>query len=462
MMIPLTKASSFMLVTTTAMTIYKNKLDSPGQPTKYPLPFPDREQQRSPLWTRWARPLRNWLYNQKHDDIYLCREDGRIDYLGVGNEGDVENQAQLGHLSCDVDAAFDILDIGHEGGDLLLAAGNTGDGGLFVQKARDQPRCVQKFMNWSPVTDSVIVKPPPSPTAIADNIIGDRLFVCSASSFGRGAVVELRHGIEAQVGLLIFLEELSGARDIWILPDSANGGVFMLTSDPVSSTILYLPANFSEEISAIDESDCGLEPNSPTLTAGYVLSGSLIQVTDKAILIGTTNDSQTRSRHELGPDENITVAAMHSPASLIVIAIRTHQGMHIQSKRITPVDIGVQVSDIGPTIDLDYEPVCMTIQNLDIGTLAFVGSGDGKVRVYNIDGNAKFLLDMSVTVDNDDDISKAIDSLAMVANTTQPPNKAVLLCGLRSGFLIMFDVSTDADNVDSPLGMALPTKTFGL
>lgn len=462
MMIPLTKASSFMLVTTTAMTIYKNKLDSPGQPTKYPLPFPDREQQRSPLWTRWARPLRNWLYNQKHDDIYLCREDGRIDYLGVGNEGDVENQAQLGHLSCDVDAAFDILDIGHEGGDLLLAAGNTGDGGLFVQKARDQPRCVQKFMNWSPVTDSVIVKPPPSPTAVTDNIIGDRLFVCSASSFGRGAVVELRHGIEAQVGLLIFLEELSGARDIWILPDSANGGVFMLTSDPVSSTILYLPANFSEEISAIDESDCGLEPNSPTLAAGYVLSGSLIQVTDKAILIGTTNDSQTRSRHELGPDENITVAAMHSPASLIVIAIRTHQGMHIQSKRITPVDIGVQLSDIGPTIDLDYEPVCMTIQNLDIGTLAFVGSGDGKVRVYNIDGNAKFLLDMSVTVDNDDDISKAIDSLAMVANTTQPPNKAVLLCGLRSGFLIMFDVSTDADNVDSPLGMALPTKTFGL
>ncbi|KAL4871608.1 hypothetical protein BDV12DRAFT_164059 [Aspergillus spectabilis] len=453
MMIPLTKASSFMLVTTTSMTIYKNKLDFPGQPNKYPLPVPDRDQQRSPLWTRWARPLRTWLHNQKHDDIYLCREDGRIDYLGIGNEGEVENQAQLGHLFCDVDAAFDILDIGHEGGDLLLAAGNTGDGGLYVQKARDQPRCVQKFMNWSPITDSVIVKPPPSPTTATDNITGDRLFVCSASSYGRGAVIELRHGFEAQIGLVISLEELSGARDIWIMPDSINGGVYMLTTDPVSSTVLYLPANFGEEISAIDETVCGLDPNAPTLAAGYIDPGTLIQVTDRAIIVGATTESQPHFLSKLASGQSVAAAAVHGQLPLIVTAIRTQQQVHIHVRRVTSVEADLQLSNISSPFEIHYEPVCMMIEKLDIGIVVFVGSGDGRVRVYRIDENVNLLLDVPVTVEDDDDISKAIDGLAIIVHTTQPLNKATLLCGLRSGFLIMFDISINTDNGDSPLAM---------
>ncbi|KAL3478770.1 mono-functional DNA-alkylating methyl methanesulfonate N-term-domain-containing protein [Aspergillus californicus] len=456
MVVPLTKASSFMLVTTDSMTIYKNKLDHPRAPNRYPLPIPDRGQQRWPLWTRWARPLRNWLYNQKHDDIYLCREDGRIDYLGINNEGEVEQQAQLGHLFCDVDAAFDILDIGHEGGDLLLAAGSTGDGGLFVQKARDQPRCVQKFMNWSPVTDSVIVKPPQSPTAARDDITGNRLFVCSASSFGRAAVVELRHGIEAQIGLLISLEGLSGAGGIWVLPDSSDGGVFMLTSDPVSSTILYLPADFGEEISAVDEADCGLDPNAPTLAAGFIGPGTLIQITDRAILVGATNGPQPCIRSDLGTGETVVAAAVYAPTSLVVTAIRTQRGMHVHLKTIVLVDNAIGLSDTIPPFQIDYEPLCMTVEELRLGTLIFIGAGDGRVRVYHINDGFKQMLEISVALDNDEDISKAIDSLGMIANAADCPqsmNKATLLCGLRSGFVVMFDITVNADNVDSPLGM---------
>ncbi|KAL4985547.1 mono-functional DNA-alkylating methyl methanesulfonate N-term-domain-containing protein [Aspergillus falconensis] len=451
MLIPLTKASSFMLVTTTTMTVYRNKLDLPGPPIKYPIPVPDREQKKSPLWTRWARPLRNAVYNQMHDDIYLCREDGRIDYLGVGNEGEVENQIQLGYLFCDVDAAFDILDIGYEGGDLLLAAGNTGDGGLFVQKARDQPRCVQKFMNWSPVTDSVIIKPPLSHGMATDCVVGDRLFVCSASSFGRGAVVELRHGIEAQIGLLISLEEISGARDIWILPDSINGGVLLLTSDPVSSTFLYLPAGFTEEISAIDEAACGLDPNSPTLAAGYIEPGTLVQVTDKAIFMGATTDSQPLSRSDLDIGQSVAAAAVHGPTSLVLTAIRIQQELQIHSKKITQVGTDFQLSEVIPPFSIDYEPICMAVENLDIGILVFIGSGDGRVRVYRIDDSVKLLFDVPVRVENGDDISKAIDSLAVIAHTRGALNKSILLCGLRSGYLIIFDISVDARKVDAPL-----------
>ncbi|KAL2871075.1 protein thtA [Aspergillus lucknowensis] len=452
MLVPLTKASSFILVTTTSMTVYKNKLDPRIDPTKYPLPALGREPQRSPLWTRWARPLRNWVYNQKHDDIYLCREDGLICYLGIGNEGEVQNQSQLGHLYCDVDAAFDILDTGYEGGDLLLAAGNTGDGGLFVQKARDEPRCVQKFMNWSPVTDSVIVKPPAGSTARTDEITGDRFFVCSASSFGRGAMVELRYGIEAQIGLLISLEELSGARDIWILPDSANGGVFVLTSDPVSSTILYLPANFEEEISAVDEADCGLDLNSPTLAAGYIESGSLVQVTDNAISIGATNEAKSRFCSDLDPGQSVAVAAVHGAKSLIVAAIRTHQDVHVHVKQISPGGTDLGLSDVVPPFEVHYEPVYIMIEDLPIGTLIFIGTGDGRLLIYDISDDIRLLLDIVVTVENDDDISKAIDGLAMIAHASETPlNTATLLCGLRGGFLVMFSVTINVDSADSPL-----------
>ncbi|KAL2822566.1 mono-functional DNA-alkylating methyl methanesulfonate N-term-domain-containing protein [Aspergillus granulosus] len=455
MLIPLTKASSFMLVTTTSMIVYENKLDSRIDPMRYPLTVSGREPQKSPLWTRWARPLRYQTYNQKHDDIYLCREDGAVCYLNIGPEGQINNQAQLGRLLCDVDAAFDILDIGYKGSDLLLAAGNTGDGGLFVLTAREQPKCVQKFMNWSPVTDSVLVKPPLSPDAKADDVTGDRLFVCSASSFGRGAVVELRHGIEAQIGLLISLEGLSGAEDIWILPDSTDGGVFMLTSDPMSSTILYLPANFDEEISAIDEAECGLDLNAPTLAAGYMDSGSLIQVTNKAILVGGTTESRPNFRSDLDPDESIAVAAVHGPASLVIAAVRTHQDIHIHVKKITSSDANSTLSDIVPPFEIHCEPICMLIEDFPIGTLIIIGTGDGRLLVYRLgdsDG-VKHLLDIAVTVeDGDDDISKAINSLAIITNAPEiSSHTAVLLCGLRSGFLVMFNVTMNDDRADSPI-----------
>ncbi|KAL4911285.1 hypothetical protein BDW74DRAFT_142708 [Aspergillus multicolor] len=453
MLIPLTKASSFMLVNTTTITVYRNKLDLPGPPTRYPLPIPDHEQQRSPLWTRWARPLRLAEYNQNHDDIYLCREDGRIDYLGVGSEGELENQSPLGHLLCDVDAAFDILDIGYDGDDLLLAAGNTGNGGLFVQRARDQPRCVQRFMNWSPVTDSVLVKPPSGPNSSTDRVVGDRLFVCSASSYGRGAVIELRHGVEAQVELLISLEELSGTRDIWILPETVNGGVIMLTSDPMSSTFLYLPADSSEEISAIGEAECGLDTNSSTLAAGYIESGNLVQITDRAILMGATTDLQPRSRFDLGIGQSIAAAAVHGPASLVITAIRYHEELRLHSKKISQVNSALQITDDIPPLKIEYEPVCMTIQQLEIGLIVFVGSGDGRIRVYCLGDDVKLILDVFVTVETDDDISKAIDSLAIIADTRGPMNKATLLCGLRSGFLIVFDISMNAVKFESPLEM---------
>ncbi|PYH41402.1 protein thtA [Aspergillus saccharolyticus JOP 1030-1] len=443
MLIPLTKTSSFVLVTTTSMVIYQDKLDPRRQPTRYPLPVPDRESQRQPLWTRWARPLRNWLYNQKHDDIYLCREDGRVFYLSVGNEGEVENQTHLGQLCCDVDAAFDILDIGYEGGDLLLAAGTTGDGGLFVQKARDHPRCVQRFMNWTPVTDSVIVR---DDNASNSGVPGDRFFVCSASSYARGAVVELRHGIEAQSGLVVSLEELSSTADIWIMSDSMNGGIFILTTDPVSTVLLYLAADYMEEISAIDEKESGLDYGTQTLAAGCTDTGAIIQVTDKAIHIGATSDLWSCYRHEYGPEHHIVVAAVNGSSLLVAAAVRTSHEVHLHLKRLNFGSGQAQLQDVGPALLICYSPVCMSIETLDLCTYVFIGTGNGKILVYRVTDTVSLMSEITIKVEGPDDISKAIDSLAMITTTGSGlSNHYTLLCGLRSGILIPFEVMIDSE-----------------
>ncbi|PWY82939.1 hypothetical protein BO70DRAFT_361857 [Aspergillus heteromorphus CBS 117.55] len=449
MLIPLTKTSSFMLVTTTSMAVYQNKLDPQRHPSRYPLPVLERESQKSPLWTRWARPLRNWQYNQKHDDIYLCREDGEIIYLGIGSEGELENQTHLGQLCCDVDAAFDILDIGYEGGDLLFAAGTTGDGGLFVQKARDHPRCVQKFMNWTPVTDSVVVR---NESALASDIAGDRFFVCSASSFSRGAVVELRHGVEAQTGLIIGLDEESGTRDIWAMADSLNGGVFVLTSDPMSSLLLYLPANFGEELCAIDEADSGLDFSTQTLAAGCTGSGAIIQITDKAIHVGSTPESPG-DRLDLGPGQSIAVAAVDGATSVIAIAVRTQQEVHLHLRRLDTNGGQPQLLDIGPPLSIPYEPVCMSIEHLDSSSFVFVGTGNGKVLVYRIADTVSFLTEATVVVANQDDLSKAIDSIAVISGAGEDRQTAhTVLCGLRSGILAPFDLVLEKDSA-SPIAL---------
>ncbi|GAB1204017.1 hypothetical protein APSETT445_002666 [Aspergillus pseudonomiae] len=388
-----------------------------------------------------------------HDDIYLCREDGQISYLGIGNEGEVENQAHLGQLCCDVDAAFDILHFGNEGGDLLVAAGNTGDGGLFVQKARDHPRCVQRFMNWSPVTDSVLVKSRNQQMPLSADVASDRLFVCSTSSFEQGAIVELRHGIEAQIGLVVSLEGLSGTRDIWTMPTGTSGGVIVLTSDPMSSVLLDLPADFEEEICAIDEADSGLDCGTQTLAAGSTDIGVIIQVTERAIHLGATSESMRSSRFEFGYDQSITAAAVNVSASLIVAAVRDQGGLHLHAKRLTPSGDQVALIDVGEPLRMHFEPVCISVITFDFGSLICVGAGNGKIFLYIIENESiTFVSEKTMDVAYNGDISKAIDSLAIVNKVENGPlKKFVLLCGLRSGILLPLGVTFDSVNAVSSI-----------
>lgn len=462
-LVPLTKATSFMLITSTSMVVFRNVLDArmKGPSSRYPIRSPERDSRLSPLWTRWARPYRNWVYNQQHDDIYLCREDGWLFYLEIGNKGEIEHQSHLGQLGCDVDAAFDIIDFDFEGGDLLLAAGNMGEGGLFIQRAREHPKCVQKFLNWSPVLDAVVV-PPPSQSASQtgevtrnDKTSNDRLYVCSGSTTGRGAIVELRYGIEARIGLVIPLEDLSSSRYIWTMPDYVDGGTYLLTSDPVSSTLLYLPRDTGEEIYAMDDSDSALDFSSQTLAAGYTTTGIVTQVTNSSIRLSAPREPNLNYVFNYETDQTVVASAIHHKHALVVTATRSPQAMQVHVGRILSTDNTLQIEPVGQPVHTSHEPVSVLIEDIESDVYVFIGTSDGHLLSYRVEQEGLSQLgDYAINLSGDD-VSRAIESIARVIAAGDSSQKSsTLFCGLRSGVLVPFSIKTEETENGAPIGMS--------
>ncbi|KAJ5084680.1 hypothetical protein NUU61_009259 [Penicillium alfredii] len=444
MVVPLTKESAFLLITPTSMIVYQTH--DLTTPKRYPSILPDTQPDRAGLWTRWARPSRNLMYSKHYDGIYLCREDGWIYYLEFGNEAELESQTSLGQLECGVDNAFDVLDVGHEGADFILAAGETGDGGLFIQEARDQPKCVQRFLNWAPMLDAVVV-----PSEIYDpsekDIAHDRLFVCSASTSGCGSITELRHGIEAQVGVTAPLGDLLSIRDMWAMTNDVNGGIYVLLSHPMSSVLLFMNPDLEDGISALDEEETGLD-TAQTLAAGCTPSGVIVQVTEKAIHLFVPHQLSSNTRVQYEPRDAIITAAVDGPGSLVVSAFRRCNEMSLHFARIDPIGETVGISKFGEPLNIDKEPICLLIQAFGDGVFVFMGTGKGTLLIFYIENDtATFLIDVKISIDVADDISLAIESLAVIRTASGGSLRAILFCGLRSGILVPFEIDFNASSI---------------
>ncbi|KAJ5758040.1 uncharacterized protein N7511_006734 [Penicillium nucicola] len=443
MIVPLAKESSFLLITTTSMAMYTPH--SLNRPMRYPAIIPDSDASQIGLWTRWARPSRNWLYSQRYDGIFLCREDGWIYYLEFGNEGELETQTSLGQLHCDVDTAFDVLDMGHEGGDFILAAGSHGDGGLFVQEARDHPRCVQRFLNWAPVTDAVVL-PSYSQYPLKTDQDQDRLFVCSSSSpSGNGGITELRYGVEAQVGVEISLDRFSNIRDMWAMANETTGEIYLMIADPMTSLLLHTTYNLEDGISAV-EHGTALDPGDTfTLATGSTQSGIIVQVTAKAITLLKTDDPLSTQSIPHNPSYAVTTATVDKANSLIIMTVEDSKGIYLHLSKIVE-DKEHPLDHLLNPISLQKTPISILYQSWGMTALIFLGTGDGDVLVYHVSNgtlSVSQVASVSISVNVEDDISRAIDSLAIVRNSAGNENSLMLFCGLRSGILVPFDIEVN-------------------
>lgn len=449
MVIPLAKESSYLLVTTNSMAMYTPNSSSP--PMRYPPIIPDAESSQAGLWTRWARPSRNWMYSQRYDGIFLCHENGWIYYLEFGNDGELETQTSLGQLHCAVDMAFDVLDMGHEGGDFILAAGSQGDGGLFVQEARDRPRCVQRFLNWAPVPDAVVI-PSDSPgpnRKLHPAYAQDRIFVCSTSASGNGAITELRNGIEAQIGVSVELSGLSSIRDMWAMSLGYNDSIYLAVSDPLSSFLLHTTPDMRNGINAI-EYGTGLE-NEQILAMGCTPSGIIVRVTEQAVQLFVPDDPSPNTFVDHDASGIITAATVNGPRSTVVIATRNKEGNFLHLLRIVKTSGRVFVSDdVDAPYPLPEEPICISHHNWDGVEFVFLGTGNGTVLSFEFSSRTEGLerhADTHISLGASEDKSKAIESLAVVKTLSDDKVHAFLLCGLRGGILVPFEIDMNAVTV---------------
>lgn len=448
-LVPLKKAASFMLIASSSITIYNNVTD-PSQarkrPRRYPIKVSGRDPHRSLLWTQWARPVRNWIYSQNQDGIYLCREDSKILYVEIENQGEVNLQHDLGKLDCDIDTGFAILDRGFEGGDLLVAAGNMSDGGVFVEDARQPPRCIQTIPNWAPVLDSVILgsqeREYNSQNRQAD-FFGDRIFACSGPTFGHGAVTELRRGLEAQIGLMIEQEESSSILNLWAIPDALSGGTLFFSSTPDSSSVLFMPEDAQGEVFAMDEESSGADLSSQTLVAGSTPEGVIIQVTSSSINLAVLGESNPRLSENCQTGEQIITATAAGKLSLLAVAVRKDDAVHIGIGKVGLFDKSLQFSAIGQPLALSCEPICLSIETLGSVPVLFIGTSEGKVLATYIDSESGLgsLYEQDIVLEKDSNESKTCESLALISTARHGRGGGPkLFCGLRSGNVVVFDI----------------------
>ncbi|OKL59370.1 hypothetical protein UA08_05403 [Talaromyces atroroseus] len=462
LLIPLTKSTSFLLVTPLSIVACKNCSNAESRF----LSILEFDTTPPFIWAKWARPYRHAAYDKLHDDIYLCREDGDLSYVQLSNDCLLEASDSVGQLDCDVDCAFDTIDFSHpgHGGDLLVAAGNTGHGGLFIQIARQSPMCVQKFVNWAPVFDAVIV-PQLHPKAhhsqdITKDVRDDlHLYVSSASSNNTGAVYEFRHGYEAQIGMIVPLDDFASARSVWAIPDLTGEGTYFFISDPVSSALLHLSQD-GEEIYAVDDSDSPLDLSAQTLAAGYTSTAILVQITPSSVRLTVLGKPRLNFVSDFQIDQTVLVATVNEELGLVATVMKFDEKIGLQVGRILSSDDSLGIDYLGEMVNVEHEPISILVERVKNISYVIVGSSDGHLAYYRVDQDGVVLLGRYTLELNGDHISKAIESIAVVGWIDT--NKAAMYCGLRSGLLVSMDMVFDSENPNDPISIKQrPDKRFG-
>lgn len=143
LLIPLKVRSSFLLISEESITWYTDILTGSPMPVLCPVSIdPPSDLHHGiyfPLWASWYRAPRWNQSVQDKDHIYLVREDGVIRFLEIDEDG-VSGNMNVGNLDCNAGNAFaclehhmDVADIHPKKmGDLLIAGGETCEGGLYL------------------------------------------------------------------------------------------------------------------------------------------------------------------------------------------------------------------------------------------------------------------------------------------------------------------------------------------
>lgn len=496
LLIPLQHLTAFMVIYEKQTVLYKDLLT--GTPCRYVQQLKrvnDPEEigisGGMPVWVQWARPVRKLTdkFTVDHDEIFLCREDGVVQYLSLLNgEHMLDSKHKAGRLGISVSAAFAVLDVGPNKADAFAAGGDMSEGGLWKTDLGNDPLCLTAISNWTPLNDVATVDIPVGSSWGQDCMIAvdrakkeeSRMWACTGR--GRhGAITELRYGYAAPkrlqthdlsdevnrdvLNVWAFYGSSRHAEQPYEFKDRLRSQTYVLISCPMRSFLLRVPLEGRPRVVSLD---LGLEYNARTIAASSTTRG-LIQVTEDSIRVTSLQILQSYQEREAGweqeceqhqdlevkmevqedvevehenclatpsscykfEDLRVLAACIYATpeTTLILLAGQQAESFHLQ--------LGVLIAEYTPlkTITLQSQASALLLREFGDHILALVSNVEGELQVILTDvlgsrlelvSNYKFQGSYAVC-----------DSLAvtMVDDEEEEKPKLIIACGLRNGSL---------------------------
>ncbi|KAH7314050.1 mono-functional DNA-alkylating methyl methanesulfonate N-term-domain-containing protein [Rhexocercosporidium sp. MPI-PUGE-AT-0058] len=475
LLIPLTIKSSFILVYEASMAVCQGILHGTPKMTyfndKVYKPTACHHGSGSPLWTSWTRPSRLESHKVTRDDLFIAREDGLVKFLEIDSEDEdfVTADNNIGELGANCGIALASLDYPNKdarSGDLFVVGGDASPGGTYLLQARKNPVLTEPILNWSPAHDFVTTYNPEPPELVVNGVGSrqeadsfprpDRIFACVGKG-SKGGITELRHGYEANIGLEVDYD--STIMDAWALSpfsglSSEDGSHIFLLSTGERSGVLQLSGD-ATEIIELEEDATKLDLNHRTIVA-VIYGQYTIQVTEKTIVV--TNDIMDRTYQVdellridqgeglLGYGSTIDNAAIGNGC----IVFTTRLNDEDNSMFLQLLDVQLETSDM----DVDSEPGARTLCNIEYdvssittgqiaGGLFAVIAGWGREGsvILTFQPLAGGLKTEVVVPPASRDGSSRLDTLVSIVFLPSSAGIFLLLCGTRSGKVILLEFS---------------------
>ena len=460
MLIPSMKPLSFLLVTETELVLYSKVTASRAERKAHPFKIDDDENaaaasSTSLLWTQWAKPKRHMLYNQTNDDIFLVREDGylRTYLVEYGQDFKVKMHFHPGGLGIRVDAAFCLLasplHIG--GGDILVAAGDTTDGGVFHLRARQALEKIQVIPNNAPFND-LLIRPYTGPVVPSRRQapLQSELYAACGSAVSQGCVVQLHFGYEAQIGWTMEFDGSESVQHLWAVESDEGGRLLLLAAHAMHTSAASISLA-DAEVEYVDSSTWpGLILDDTTLDVAKANSTSLIQVTSSSVNIVSLQGGETSSRMPF-PSGRALCALLMLDARVVVTAQQSNEqySLHVSSVRDT--DAQAMDRKESTALYVPARPICISRSHLAGADLVLIGTEQAELFAYVLQRDKTLVQVMHIPLSKVSEELKGTVVASTALLTVPNLDVGILLCGLRNGQMIAFRVEPNGDNEHSQL-----------
>ena len=396
LLIPLLAFNAFILVSETGISIYKDLLT--GTPSRFIHELAHNEEaeelassRNSPIWVQWARPMRSPSRRISDDNIYLCREDGIVRYIDIKYNLPqmLDSSHDAGNLDTNINASFAVIDLGPTAHDLLIAGGDSSEGGHWLFSAREAAEHLSSRPNWTPFIDSILTTASFKCNHLAtrpkmtwrDALMSVHLLGCAGKA-KHGSITELRYGNRASKSLDsvdLGVALTSSVLGIWALHPTQDE-LLILISYPTRSSLLRIKEGYDPEL--LDES-MGVNLGLTTIAATSITNGTMVQVTETAVYGGSWPSLATRGQNWKfdfsSTGERVIIAATRQGEHhcTVALAVQRGQGFFLQLGLI-----GDNINSIREANLLRAHPTCVALYTSAARTLVIVGNVEGGIEFF--------------------------------------------------------------------------------